>query len=160
MFFSFLVYQWCPGRFAIDKVFFVYGLLFYQCFCGILIVMVFLRLVFSGFYLPCISCGWVPILGFFIYMVFLLCGCDIGAQAPTSLRPLDSIALSNLHGDGHGPHRLTFVLRQLGHMLTCYSRMLGTSCGGKFRPIIAPRETLWCQFFQILHNGRIVDWRR
>jgi hypothetical protein len=25
--------------------------------------------------------------------------------------------------------------------------MLATSCGGKFRPIIAPRETLWYQFF-------------
>jgi hypothetical protein len=66
--------------------------------------------VFSGFYLPCTSCGWVPIPTFFIYMVFLLCGCDIGAEAPTSLRPLNSIASSNFHGNGRAPSTHTCVV--------------------------------------------------
>jgi hypothetical protein len=48
-------------------------------------------------------------LAFFIYMVFLLCGCDTGVEAPTSLRPLNSIASSNLHGSGHAPLTRTCV---------------------------------------------------
>jgi hypothetical protein len=79
-------------------------------------------------------------------MVFLLCGCDIGVEAPTSLMPLNFIASSNLHGNGHAPltHTCVAPVRTYDD---CYNRTLATSCGGKFRPIITPRETLWCQLF-------------
>ncbi len=40
----------------------VYGLLFYWCINGVLIVSWH---VFPCFYLPCTSCGWVPILFFY-----------------------------------------------------------------------------------------------
>jgi hypothetical protein len=45
----------------------------------------------------------------FLFTWFFLCGYDIGAESPTSLRPLNSIASSNLHGNGHAPSTHTSV---------------------------------------------------
>jgi len=51
--------------------FLVYNILFCLCITSVLIVMFFVVRVFC-FDLPCISCGWAPILYFLIYRIFFL----------------------------------------------------------------------------------------